>query len=81
MPFVKGKSGNAAGPKEVGLGNRRFSDYVTPEQKKEFIDWVFENYKKNSKLAVWVGDQTFGKAPQPVTGTGEHGEIVIKWST
>lgn len=58
--------------------NKKFADYFTPEQKAEFLADVFERSKKDSRLAIWVGDHLFGKAPQPIEGTGKDGELVIK---
>lgn len=67
-----------AGAKETGLGNKKFSDFVTAEQKNEFVSWIMSEYKKDKRLATWVGDHLYGKAPQPIEGTGDNGELVIK---
>ena len=58
--------------------NKKLADYFTPEQKAEFLADVFERAKKDSRLAAWLGDHLFGKAPQPIQGSGDNGEIIIK---
>jgi len=75
MIMAKGGRRPNAGNKKGGV---RFSEWVTPEQKHEFVKWIMANYKSDKRLAVWLGDHMFGKAPQPVEGTGENGELIIK---
>jgi hypothetical protein len=43
----------------------------------EFVQFVRENYMDSEKLAVWWGDQIFGKASQALTGP-DGGPIQIK---
>lgn len=52
----------------VGSTNTpQFRNYVTEEQRAGFVKWVIANYKKYPKLAMWFGDQNFGKAVQPIS--------------
>jgi len=77
----------AKGGKREGAGNvsqlngwsRKFGDYFTPEEVIAFVADMKERAKTNERIAVWVGEHIFGKAPQPITGTGDDGEIVLKW--
>lgn len=51
----------------LGATNRpQFYTYTTEVERKEYAAWVKKNYKKDMKLAVWYGDQLFGKAMQPI---------------
>lgn len=51
----------------VGSTTRpQFHKYTSETDRKEFAKWVKANYKKNPKLAVWYGDQMYGKAVQPI---------------
>jgi hypothetical protein len=55
----------------VGATTRpQFYTYTTEIERKEFARWVKKNYKKDSQLAKWYGDQMFGKAVQPLGNDG-----------
>lgn len=41
----------------------------------EFFTHIKENYKKDARLATWVGDHILGKAPQALTGP--NGEALV----
>jgi hypothetical protein len=50
-----------------GATNRpQFHTYTTELDRREYVIWVKENYKKDPQLAKWYGDQLFGKAVQPL---------------
>lgn len=72
----------ALGGKRKGAGNKEgstrpnFFKFVTPDDVTKYMDWVLKNYKKNPKLAMWLGDHIFGKAVQPVAGDDGKGNIV-----
>ena len=58
----------------VGSTTRpQFYTYVTEEDRKQFVRWALKEAKKpdNLELAMWVGDQIFGKAAQPIGGPGD----------
>ena len=62
--------------RKLGATNRpAFYTYTTEIERKEYVKWVKKAYKQDMKLAVWYGDQLFGKAVQPVSG--ENGEPLI----
>lgn len=55
----------------IGATTRpQFHTYTTEIERKEFAKWVKKNYKKDSNLAKWYGDQMFGKAVQPIGNDG-----------
>jgi len=49
----------------------QFYTYTTEIERKEFAKWVKKNYKTDSNLAKWYGDQMFGKAVQPIGNDGD----------
>ena len=66
----------------VGTTNRpQFHTYTSEIERKEYVKWVQNNYKKrgNERLAIWYGDQLFGKAMQPIGGH-EGGALVLEIS-
>lgn len=71
MPFKKGQSGN---PKGRALVKPRFADYVTPEDRNTFAEFMISSYMGDMNVAKWVGDQLFGKAPQPLEHSGHIAE-------
>ena len=59
------------GGKRLGAGRKpgaSFAQMVSPVEKKKFVEFILATYMGDMKLAVWVGDQLFGKAPQPIQG-------------
>jgi hypothetical protein len=61
----------------VGSTTRpQFHTYTNEIDRKEFVAWVRENYKTDPNLAKWYGDQMFGKATQPISGS-DLGELVL----
>ena len=40
--------------------------------------WALKEYKKNPKLAKWIGDQMFGKAVQPI-GNDNGQPLIVKF--
>jgi hypothetical protein len=68
---MAGKNGGArpgAGRPKGSTTVPQFRDYVTEGERQAFVAWVLRNYKKNPRLATWVGDQIFSKAPQTAHG-------------
>jgi hypothetical protein len=55
----------------------QFRNYVSDAERKKFVKFILASYMGDMRLAVWLGDQLFGKAPQPLTGP-EGGPIEIK---
>ena len=57
-------AGRPAGSKTVP----QFRDYVSEDERKKFVEFVLDQYMSDIRLATWLVDQLFGKAPQPVVG-------------
>jgi hypothetical protein len=55
----------------------QFHTYVDERDRKEFVQWVRENYKTNNDLAKWMGDQMFGKAPTTFEDTDGEGVLPL----
>lgn len=60
-----------AGVKEGSI-RPNFFKFVTPDDVQDYMDWVLDNYKKDNKLATWLGDHLFGKAVQPIGNDGDE---------
>lgn len=52
-------------------------DYMKEKDIKEFFTYLMTTYQTDSRIAVWVADHLFGKAPQPLTGA-DGGAIEFK---
>lgn len=71
------------GGKRLGSGNKEgsvrpnFYKFMDPNDVREFMDWVKRNYKKNPRLAIWLGDHLFGKATQPIAGENEEPVTIV----
>ncbi len=55
----------------------QFRDYISEDERKKFVEFVLDQYMGDIRLALWLGEQVFGKAPQPLTGP-EGGPIQIQ---
>lgn|SRR3990167_1721423 len=71
MPFQKGNKLGRGRP--LGSGRPNFNEYISEQERTDFIKWVKENYQTKLELARWMGDQIFGKAPQTmdITSAGK----------
>jgi hypothetical protein len=77
----------AKGGKRPGAGRPKgsktvpqFRDFVSDEEREKFVEFILDTYMGDMRLALWLGDQLFGKAPQPITGP-EGGPIEVKGVT
>jgi hypothetical protein len=68
------------GGKRPGAGRPKGStnkvtiyDYWGKEEIDEYFDFLRDNYKEDSKLMVFVGEQLMGKAPQRLEHSGPDG--------
>lgn len=66
--MAKGGKREGAGRKP-GPAWRPFRDYISPEEKQKFIDFILETYMGDMRLAQWFGNQLFGAAPQSIDHT------------
>lgn len=57
----------------------QFYTYVSEIERKAFVKWMIKNYKGKAELAKWFGDQMFGKAAQPITGS-DGGALILEIS-
>lgn len=48
----------------------RFADYVKEEDRKTFVEFILSSYMGDMRVATWMGDQLFGKAPQGIEVSG-----------
>jgi len=63
-----------AGRPKGSINVPQFRDFVSEEDRAEFVEFVISTYKESEKLTVWVGDQLYGKAAQAVELSGPDGE-------
>lgn len=47
----------------------RFSDYVTDEERRKFVEFMLDQYMGDMRLALWFGDHAFAKPLQYVDHT------------
>ena len=59
------------GGQKEGTVRPKFTDYWKQKDIVDYFDWVRKNYKKNPRLATWVGDHLVGKAVQPIGNDGD----------
>jgi len=76
-----------AGGKREGAGRKKGStvrpqlrDSFTEDELKEFAQSLKERVKTDSVIAKFVGEQIYGKAPQPIEGRMEH-ELIFDAET
>lgn len=73
----------AHGGKRAGAGGKKgsirpnFNMHWSQEDIAAYMQWVKENYQNDIRLATWVGDHLFGKAPQPISGD-EDNPLTVK---
>jgi uncharacterized protein DUF5681 len=86
MAFKKGISGNPGGrPKGSALldlqemlkKKSKTDGHKEDHYANEFLDYLIDNYKEDSRLMVWMGDHLFGKAPQPMHTTPGEMPLLI----
>jgi hypothetical protein len=75
--MAKGGARPGSGRKKGSTTVPQFRNYVSEADRKQFVEFILATYMADMRLAVWLGDQLFGKAPQPLTGP-EGGPIEIK---
>ena len=54
--------------RKAGVEIPKLREYFTPEEIAEFVADLRARSKKSDKIATWIGDQIFHKAPQTIEG-------------
>jgi hypothetical protein len=72
--MAKGGTRPGAGRPKGSITTPRFRDLVSKEEREKFVEFILDQYMGDMRLALWMGDQLFGKAPQPLSG--EDGELI-----
>jgi hypothetical protein len=75
--MAKGGARPGSGRKKGSTTVPQFRNYVSDVERKKFVEFILDSYMGDMRLAVWLGDQLFGKAPQPLTGDKDN-PIYIK---
>jgi hypothetical protein len=68
---MAGKNGGArpgAGRPKGSKTVPQFRNYVSEKERRKFVEFVLDQYMGDIRLALWFGEQLFGKAPQHLTG-------------
>lgn len=75
----RARAGRKKGSKTLDLlemlekkGRKDKTDYIA-----EFLDFLIDNYKEDSRLMIWMGDHIYGKPAQAITGP-DGGAIKIE---
>lgn len=48
---------------------------VSFEERKKFVEFILDTYMGDMRLAVWLGNQLFGQAPQALDVTSDGKEL------
>lgn len=62
--------------RKVGSIPLALKDYFTADETKAFVEDLKERAKKSDKIAVFVGEHLFGKAPQPISNADDKPFLV-----
>lgn len=62
--MAKGGRQPGAGRPKGSTNKVRFADFVSAEDKAQFVEFILSIYMSDMRVATWMGDQLFGKAPQ-----------------
>ena len=67
------ENGKKGGRPKGSTSSLRLADYVSEEDKKNFIEFIMSNYMSDMRLATWLGDHLYAKPRQDidVTSGGE----------
>lgn len=77
--MAKGGKRPGAGRPKGSTNVPRFSDYISEEERKKFVEFILDNYMGDMRLAQWMGDHLFVK-PKLEIGGPDGGPIAIQIS-
>lgn len=66
---TKGGKREGAGRPKGSTNTYKFSDYVSAEDRKTFVEFILSSYMGDMRLAQWMGDHLFSKPRQDVDVT------------
>jgi hypothetical protein len=69
--MAKGGKREGAGRPKGSTSRPTIFDYWDADAIAEYFEYLRDNYKEDSRLMVFVGEQIMGKATQPVQHSGE----------
>ena len=69
---------NNNGGKRPGAGRKpgkmlTLTDYLKKKDIDNVMKYLLANYQKDTRLAIWMADHLFGKAPQALELSGKDG--------
>lgn len=67
--MAKGGKRPGAGRQEGSMNIPKLSSFFTQAELEEYVAFLKTRYKESDKIAVFVGEHLFGKAPQPLVGS------------
>jgi hypothetical protein len=73
--MAKGGARPGSGRKKGSTTVPQFRNYVSDTERKKFVEFILDSYMGDMRLAVWLGDQLFGKAPQPIDHTTKEEKL------
>lgn len=71
------ENGKKGGRPKGSTNVPKFSDYVTEEDRKTFVEFMMSTYMGDNQIAKWVGDHLFRKPPQDI-GDGDGGALKVE---
>jgi hypothetical protein len=75
--MAKGGARPGAGRPTGSTNVPKFRDFVNQEERDKFVEFILDQYMGDMRLALWLGDQLFGKATQAVELGGPDGTPLV----
>ena len=72
------ENGKKGGRPKGSTTRPQIRDYFTKEEIEEFVTDLKESAENDPAMKRWLGEQIFGKAPQPISGDDDGSPIVVK---
>lgn len=73
---MMGGKRKGAGRKTGSMNIPKLSSFFTDKELRQYIAHLKKRYKKSDKIAVFIGEQLFGKALQALEHSGKNGEAI-----